>query len=220
MMILSPSILSADFSRLGEDIKLLDQGGAKYIHIDVMDGNFVPSISFGFPVIESIRKITDRVFDVHLMIAAPERYIEQFSKAGADIITFHIEACNSVKETIDAIHALGIKAGISLKPATPIKEVLPYLEMVDMVLLMTVEPGFGGQSYIETSTEKIKKLRHIVDQRQLPVDIEVDGGINKNNIGMIMEAGANVIVSGSAIFKGDIVENIRYFHKVFQDGNR
>ncbi|NTV79112.1 MAG: ribulose-phosphate 3-epimerase [Clostridiales bacterium] len=220
MMILSPSILSADFSRLGEDIKLLDQGGAKYIHIDVMDGNFVPSISFGFPVIESIRKITDRVFDVHLMIAAPERYIEQFSKAGADIITFHIEACNSVKETIEAIHALGIKAGISLKPATPIEEVLPYLEMVDMVLLMTVEPGFGGQSYIETSTEKIKKLRHIVDQRQLPVDIEVDGGINKNNIGMIMEAGANVIVSGSAIFKGDIVENIRYFHKVFQDGNR
>ena len=207
--IISPSILAADFNILGEQIQEVEKSGAEYLHIDVMDGMFVPSISFGMPVIASIRKNSGLVFDVHLMIEEPIRYIEEFAKLGADSITFHLEAAGErIKETIDKIHALGCKAGLSIKPATPITALLPYLESVDMILIMTVEPGFGGQKYIQTSTQKIKDLREILIEKGLPLDIQVDGGITAENIFEVTQAGANVIVAGSAVFRGDIAQNI------------
>ena len=207
--IISPSILAADFNILGEQIQEVEKSGAEYLHIDVMDGMFVPSISFGMPVIASIRKNSGLVFDVHLMIEEPIRYIEEFAKLGADSITFHLEAAGErIKETIDKIHALGCKAGLSIKPATPITALLPYLESVDMILIMTVEPGFGGQKYIQTSTQKIKDLREILTEKGLPLDIQVDGGITAENIFEVTQAGANVIVAGSAVFRGNIAQNI------------
>ena len=215
-IILSPSVLAADFSILGEQVKEAADAGAQYIHLDVMDGLFVPSISLGIPVISSIRKCTEAVFDVHLMIQNPERYIEAFAEAGADIITFHYETCSDMEKVntvIDLIHSHNCKAGLSIKPKTPVSVVEPYLNKADMILLMTVEPGFGGQKYIPESTQRIRELRKLINETNPSVDLEIDGGVNKNNFSEVVEAGANVIVAGTAVFKGNISENVSLFLK-------
>ncbi len=213
MNCLSPSILSADFSRLGEQIRELDEAGAQYVHIDVMDGMFVPSISFGMPVIRSIRGCTDRIFDVHLMIEEPGRYIDEFAEAGADLITVHAESCRHLDRTIEKIKEKGLLAGVALNPATPVSAISCVLEKVDMVLIMTVNPGFGGQKLIPYTVEKVRELRKIVDKQGLKTDIEVDGGVNLSNVGELMDAGANIIVAGSAVFSGDVTENtIRFLN--------
>ncbi len=214
MNVLSPSILSADFTKLGEQIREADQAGAQYIHIDVMDGVFVPSISYGMPVIKSIRPATDKVFDVHLMIVDPIRYIKDFVDSGADIITFHLEATEDPKAVIDEIHKYGKKAGISIKPGTEVDAVIPYVDMVDMILVMTVEPGFGGQKFIPESIGRIKAVKKILEDKNLHTDIQVDGGIYTDNVQAVLDAGANVIVAGSAVFKGNIRDNVNAFLKI------
>ena len=211
MNILSPSILSADFWHLGEDIRAVEQENVPWLHVDVMDGIFVPSISFGMPVLKCVRKQTDLFLDVHLMIDRPERYVKEFAESGADLINFHLEATGQVKETIEAIRALGKKVGITIKPKTPVEELAPYLDLVDMVLVMTVEPGFGGQKLIPECIDKVKEVRRMLDERGLDIDLEVDGGITADNVQLALEAGANVIVAGSAVFKDDIGANVRKF---------
>lgn len=217
MNILAPSILAADCTIMGEQIQKVKAGGAKYLHIDVMDGVFVPSISYGMCVVQSLRQIKDIVFDVHLMITEPIRYIEEFVQAGADIITVHLEACEDVRATLLKIRECGCKVGLSIKPGTAVEAVMPYLELVDMVLIMCVEPGFGGQKFIEASTQRVKELRQKITEAGLLVDVEVDGGINIQNVGMIVEAGANVIVAGSAVFGGDVLANTKAFMNVLED---
>ena len=214
MNILSPSILSADFTKLGEEIETIDNAGAEYIHVDVMDGMFVPSISYGMPVIKSIRKSTGKVFDVHLMISEPIRYIADFAASGADMITVHVEACSDVVATIEKIREYKLKVGITLNPDTPVSAIKPYLNRVDMVLIMSVNPGFGGQKFITSSVDKIKEVKRLRDELNLSYDIEVDGGINIDNLATVLEAGANVIVAGSAIFRGDVAENVKRFKSI------
>ncbi len=218
MYILAPSLLAADFNILGQQIKETEQEGAEYLHIDVMDGVFVPSISFGMPLITSIREASRQFFDVHLMIINPERYIRKFVECGADGITFHLEAAEDADKTIEEIHAAGVRAGLSIKPGTPVEAVYPYLSKVEMVLLMSVEPGFGGQPFMPEAYDRIRQLRNYIDENKLSVKIEVDGGVGKKNVRKVIEAGADIFVAGSAVFKKrSISENISAFMQAFKE---
>ena len=200
MIKISPSILSCDYSKMGEEFERMKECGADWLHIDVMDGHFVPNITLGAPIVKCMRKCSDLVFDVHLMISDPKKYIPDFAKAGSDVITFHIESDSPTEETIDLIRELGCKAALSVKPGTPVEEVFPFLEKLSMVLVMTVEPGFGGQSFMPDMMEKVKALRAEIDKRGLETEIQVDGGINEENAALAIESGATVLVAGSAIF--------------------
>lgn len=211
MSCLSPSILAADFANLGRDIRIADEAGAQYIHFDVMDGAFVNNISFGIPVLKSVRKITDCVLDVHLMIEHPERYVHEFAEAGADIITVHAEATNHLDAVIEMIKKEKVMAGVALNPSTPLSEIEYILPKVDMVLIMSVNPGFGGQAFIPYCLDKISDLSRLLDKKGLKTDIEVDGGVTLQNVSEIVEAGANIIVAGSAVFNGDIAKNVSEF---------
>ncbi len=216
---LSPSLLSADFTRLYKDIEVCEKNNVPYLHIDVMDGVFVPNISIGIPVVKSIRKITDLVLDVHLMITKPERYIEQFAAAGSDIINIHYEATEkeNIIPALEKIRALGKSPALTIKPKTSYKEVIEFAPYVDMFLVMSVEPGFGGQSFIESTIENVKGLYEYKASNNLSYDIEIDGGIGLNNLKTVLDAGANVIVAGSAIFgKENAAEEIRKFHDIMK----
>ena len=213
---LSPSILAADFWNLGEQVRAVERGGASYLHVDMMDGVFVPSISFGMPILEALKRKTTLLLDVHLMIVEPERYIETVASMGADLINFHLEAAKDPLAVIEKIRSLGKKVGLTIKPATPISALEPYLNLVDMVLIMTVEPGFGGQSLMPDCVEKVRDLRKRAQELGMELDIEVDGGVKASNLEMILEAGANVIVAGSAIFGGNPEERTRLFVEKMQ----
>ncbi len=215
--ILSPSILSADFAKLGDDVKRAADAGAQWIHIDVMDGSFVPNISFGFPVIKAIRGVTDKVFDVHLMIEEPGRYIGEFAECGADLITLHAESTKHLHRAIQQVKAAGCKVGVSLNPATPLSALDYILDEIDMVLIMTVNPGYGGQAYIDGMDQKIRDLRKIATDRGLDLDIQVDGGVTADNIRRIKECGANIFVAGSAVFNGDIEANVKKLRKTMEE---
>lgn len=215
--ILAPSILAADFKVLGQEMKKTEENGARYLHFDVMDGMFVPSISFGMPVLASIHDVTDQVMDVHLMVQEPIRYIEAFKKAGADLVTIHLEACEDVKATINKIRECGLKVGLSICPETEVEAVEPYLKDVDMILVMSVHPGFGGQKFIPESLDKIRKIRAMIEKKELSVDIQVDGGIYLTNVREVLDAGANVIVAGSAVFGGDPGKNTKEFMEILKD---
>ncbi len=217
MIRLAPSVLGADFSRLGEEIQAVDRAGAQYIHLDVMDGTFVPSISFGMPVIERLRSVTDRVFDVHMMVEEPGRYVEDMKKAGADLICVHQEACRHLDRTVNQIKELGLKAAVALNPATPVSTLSCILDQLDMALIMSVNPGFGGQKFIPYTLDKIRELRRMSSERGLNLDIQVDGGVGLGNVRQVIEAGANVIVAGSAVFKGDAVANTKAFLEIFKE---
>ncbi len=218
MVNLSPSILSADFCNLGEQVKIVEETNTKFLHIDVMDGSFVPNISFGFPVIKALRKNSKMVFDVHLMIENPSKYIDEFIECGANIITFHYEAERHIDRTINYIKSKGCKAGIALNPGTPVSVLKNILPSLDMILIMSVNPGFGGQSFISYSMDKIKEIKKLaMELGKEELLIEVDGGVDKNNIKSIVEAGANVIVAGSAVFKGNkIKENIEVLNEALR----
>ena len=214
--VLAPSILAADFKVLGQEMKNTEENGAEYIHFDVMDGMFVPSISFGMPVMASIHDATEQFMDAHLMIQEPIRYVEAFQKAGADLLTVHLEACEDVKATLDKIHEYGMKAGISINPETDVKELMPYLEDADMILVMSVHPGFGGQKFIPETLEKIRAVRNMLNKKNLDTDIQVDGGIYVENVREVLDAGANIIVAGSAVFRGDAGENTAKFMEILK----
>lgn len=211
MNYLAPSLLAADFARLGEQMRIIDQAGAQYFHFDVMDGTFVPNISMGLPVLQSIRKVTKKKLDVHLMITQPEQYISDFSDAGADIITVHAETCKHLDQIVGDIKREGVMAGVALNPSTPLSVLDYILPELDMVLVMTVNPGYGGQKLIPYTMDKIRELRGIVQRRALSTDIEVDGGVKIDNVEQLLNAGANVIVAGSGIFKGDLAGNVEAF---------
>ena len=214
--VLSPSILAADFKVLGQEMKKTEENGAAYIHFDVMDGMFVPSISFGMPVLASIHDATEQFMDAHLMVQEPIRYVEAFQKAGADYVTVHLEACEDVKTTLDKIHACGMKAGLAVNPETDVKELVPYLEDVEMILIMSVHPGFGGQKFIPESLDKIREVRAMLNEKNLETEIQVDGGIYVENVREVLDAGANVIVAGSAVFRGDAGENTAKFMEILK----
>ena len=217
--ILSPSILAADFNRLGEQLQTLENEGIRWLHIDVMDGMFVPNISFGMPVIRSIRRESKLFFDVHLMIQEPIRYIHELQECGADSLTVHLEACKDPGQTLRQIHKAGMKTGLSIKPYTPVTDIIPYLDQCDLVLIMTVEPGFGGQSFMNFTTGKIREVRSLLDERGLKADVQVDGGIVDSTLLKTLEAGANLFVSGSSVFSGDITGNIRHLNDLIRDGS-
>lgn len=217
MYVLAPSILAADFAKLGQEVRTITEAGAEYVHIDVMDGMFVPNISFGMPVVKSIRSCTDKVFDVHMMVEEPGRYAQDMKQAGADLLCVHQEACRHLDRTVQQIHELGMKAGVALNPATPADTLECILDQVDMVLVMSVNPGFGGQKFIPYTLKKVAKLRRMIEERGLSVDIEVDGGVDLQNVREVLAAGANIIVAGSAVFRGDAAENTRSFLKIFND---
>ncbi len=216
-MTLAPSILAADFKVLGEQMKLCAESGAGYLHFDVMDGMFVPNISFGIPVLESVKGADGMIMDVHLMIEDPIRYVDKFCEAGADIVNVHYEACADLQAVLDRIHGCGKKAGITVKPNTPVEVLLPYLDQAELFLIMSVEPGLGGQAFIPSSLDKIRRLKGLLEERGLKADLEVDGGIYHNNVRAVLDAGANVIVSGSSVFHGDIAENVFGFMEIFKE---
>ncbi len=211
---LAPSILSADFMHLGEQLHTLEESGIRVLHIDVMDGAFVPSISFGMPVIQSIRRNSSMLFDVHLMIQEPARYIKEFVEAGADSITVHVEACSDIQKTIRVMDQYQVRKALSINPATGVDIVLPYLDQIDMVLVMGVEPGFGGQKLIPETLEKVQELAQLRQEKGLSYQIELDGGVNRDNLGMIIEKGTDIAVAGTAVFRGDIRENVRDLQEV------
>lgn len=214
--ILAPSILAADFNNLGEEMKKTERNGAQYIHFDVMDGMFVPSISFGMPVLKSIHDTTEQIMDAHLMVQEPIRYIEAFKEAGADIVTIHLEACENVEQTIAKIRECGMKVGLSICPETSEKEVEHLLSKIDMLLVMSVHPGFGGQKFIPESLDKIRAIRKMIEEQGLNVDIQVDGGIYLTNVREVLDAGANIIVAGSALFKGNPAQNTKEFMEILK----
>ena len=214
---IAASMMCADLLNLKDTIKIFENENVEYLHIDVMDGMFVPNISLGLPVIKSLRKETEALFDVHLMIQEPIRYVKEFKAVGADMLTVHVEACEDVQATIDAIHAEGMDAGLACNPETPVEDIVPFIDKVEMILIMTVHPGFGGQSYIDECTEKIEIVNAIVHEYNLKTLIEVDGGIKVDNVCIPLDAGANVIVAGSAVFGGNVEENVKNFKEQFQN---